>query len=199
MNWINIAWPMVAAACLTLGFINLAIGLAQPPRAARLLFFVSATAAAACSGLELALMRADTVAEVWPLLHWANISVAVIIVSLAAFIWVFFGTGNKWLALSVPAIYAAALVSELRPRSSMSYLEITGLRTVETFGGTAVNVIEGVPNPWNALGYLAVLMLLVFVGDAAVRLWRRGVRRRAMVVGGGVIFSSWQRAFTQVW
>ena len=47
MNWINIAWPMVAAACLTLGFINLAIGLAQPPRAARLLFFVSAAAAAA--------------------------------------------------------------------------------------------------------------------------------------------------------
>ena len=42
MNWLPIAWPMVAGACLTLGLIELRIGLTQPPRAARLLFALSA-------------------------------------------------------------------------------------------------------------------------------------------------------------
>ncbi len=188
MNWITIAWPMVAAACLTLGLINLAIGLAHPPRAARLLFFLSASAAAVFGSLELALMRADTVAGAWPLLHWGNVAFAVLVVSLTAFIWVFFGTGNKWLALSVPALYAVALVVEFLPGSSVTYREITGLRTVQTFGSATFNVIEGVPNPWNAFAYLAVLMFLVFVADASWRLSRRGGRRRAAVVGGSVTF-----------
>jgi hypothetical protein len=42
MNWMTITWPMVAAACLTLGLIELGIGIAQRPRAPRLLFALSA-------------------------------------------------------------------------------------------------------------------------------------------------------------
>jgi two-component system, LuxR family, sensor kinase FixL len=188
MTWISIAWPMVAAACLTLGLINLGLGIAQPPRAARLLFSLSALAVAVFSGLELALMRVDTVADCWPLLHWMNVAVGVLVASLAAFIWVLFGTGNKWLALAGPGLYAVALAVDFLPGSSMTYQKITGLRTVETFGGATFNVVEGVPNPWNTFAYLGVLLLLVFVVDASVRLWRRGGRRRAAVVGGGVTF-----------
>ncbi len=186
MNWITIAWPMVAAACLTLGLIELRVGLAQPPRAARLLLSLSAFAIAVFSGLELALMRADTVAEFEALLPWADTVVGVVMVSLTAFIWVFFRTGNKWLALAVPGLYAVGLVFDFLPGSSMTYEKIMGLRTMETFGGATFNVAEGVPNPWNAFAYLAALVLIVFVVDASVRLWRRGGRRRAVVVGGGV-------------
>jgi PAS domain-containing protein len=188
MNWMSIAWPMVAGACLTLGLINLGIGLAHPPRAARLLFFLSASAAAVFGGLELALMRTVTIADSWLVLHWGNVAFAVLVVSLTAFIWVFFGTGNKWLVRSVTALYAVASVVDFLPESSVTYLEITGLRTVQTFGGATFNVIEGVPNPWNAFAYLAALMFLVFVADASVRLWRHGGRRRAAVVGGSVTF-----------
>lgn len=188
MNWISIAWPMVAAACLTLGFINLAIGLASPPRAARSLFFLSAVSAALFCGAELALMRADTVADTWRLLHWANVAVALLVVSLTAFIWVFFGTGNRWLALPVPVLFATALVMDFVPGPSVIYREITDLRTVRTFGGATFQVIDGVPNPWNALAYVGVLLFIVFVVDASVRLWRRGARRRAAIVGGSVTF-----------
>ena len=65
MNWMTITWPMVAAACLTLGLIELSIGLAQRPRAPRLLFALSAFTVACVSGLELALMRTDVLAEWW--------------------------------------------------------------------------------------------------------------------------------------
>jgi PAS domain S-box-containing protein len=188
MNWITIAWPMVAAACLTLGLINLGIGLAQPPRAARLLFSLSAFAVACLSGLELALMRADNPAEAEALLRWMDLAVGVILASLTAFIWVFFGSGNKWLALAAPGVYAAGLVLDFVPGSRLTYQKITGVRTLETFGGATYNVVEGVPNPLDAILYLGVLLLLVFVADASVRLWRRGGRQRAAVVGGGVTF-----------
>jgi signal transduction histidine kinase len=188
MNWITIAWPMVAAACLTLGMINLGIGLAQPPRAARLLFSLGAFSATCVAGLELAVMRADSPAECEALLRWLNVGAWVIIASLTAFMWVFFGSGNKWLALAAPGLFAIALVFDFLPGSHMTYREITGVRTVETFGGATYNVVEGVPSLWNGIAYLGVLLLLVFVVDASVRLWRRGERRRAAVVGGSVTF-----------
>lgn len=188
MNWITIAWPMVAAASLTLGLIELRIGLARPVDAARLLFSLSAFAVAVLCGLELAMMRADSAAEFQALLRGLDVAAGVVIASLAAFIWVYFRSGTWWLALAGPGLYAVALVFDFIPGSSLGYLQITGLRTVETFGGASYRVLEGVPNPWNVLTYLGVLMLLVFVVDASVRLWRRGGRRRAAVVGGSVAF-----------
>ena len=189
MNWITIAWPMVAAACITLGLINLSIGVAQPPRAARLLFSLNAFSVACIAGVELALMRADSPAHFAAILPWGSVVSWVIIASLAAFIWVFFDSGNKWLALAGPGLFAVARMYDFGPGSSIHYLKITGLRTVETFGGATYKVAEGVPNPWNAISYLGVLVLLVFVVDASVRLWRRGGRRRAAVVGGSVTFT----------
>jgi signal transduction histidine kinase len=186
MSWIAIAWPMVSAACLTLGLIELRLGLAQPPRAARLLFALSALAMAASAGAELGMMQANTAAQAAASLYFMDAAVGVVLVSLAAFVWVYFGTGNKWLGLAVPGFYAAGLVFDLLPGSGMTYQAITGMRSVQTFGGASFSVLEGVPNPWNVLPYLAALALLVFVADASLRLWRRGGRRRALVVGGSI-------------
>ena len=62
MNWITITWPMVAAACLTLGLVELGIGLVQKHlRAARLLFSLGAFAMAASAGVELALVHVGTI------------------------------------------------------------------------------------------------------------------------------------------
>jgi two-component system, LuxR family, sensor kinase FixL len=186
MNWITVSWPMVASATLTLGLIELRISLAQPPRLARLLFSLSAFAITVQCGVELAIMRADTLASALYLLRWEEGAVGAIFALLTAFIWTYFGTGSKWLALASPTLYALGAAADLIPGSDMTYQSITGLRTVETFAGATFNVIEGVPNPWNAFEYLSALALVVFVVDASVRLWKRGGRRRALVVGGNV-------------
>jgi two-component system, LuxR family, sensor kinase FixL len=79
-------------------------------------------------------------------------------------------------------------IADLTPGADTTYLTTTGLRTMHTFGGATFNVIVGVPNPWNAFAYLSALTLVVFVLDASISLWRRGGRRRALVVGGSVTF-----------
>jgi two-component system, LuxR family, sensor kinase FixL len=186
MTWITITWPMVAAASLTLGLIELRIGLAEPRTLARLLFSLGALLMAAFSGMELAFMRVQSIAEGAALLPWMDAVMGAVVATLTAFIWVYFGTGRKWLALAPSILYAVGLCADLNPGSDMTYRTITGVRTVRTFGGASFSVLEGVPNPWNAFAYLGGLALLVFVVDASVRLWRSGRRRRALIVGGCV-------------
>ncbi len=190
MNWITLTWPMVAGACLTLGSIELRIGIAQPPRAARLLFALSAFAVAAISGSELALMQSDTLADWWRAMRLLDIAVGVMLLSLTAFIWVYFGTGRKSLALAVPTLYLMGLAFDYLPGgppgSGMTYQRLIGFQTVETFGGVSYQMAEGVPNPWNFLPYLAVAALIVFIVDASLRLRRRGGRQRTARVGGAI-------------
>jgi len=187
----TITWPMVAAACLTLGLIEMGIGLAQRPRAPRLLFALSAFTVACVAALELALMQTDELAEWWLVTRLLDTAVGILLVSLTAFIWNFFGTGRKWLALAIPFIYAIGLSFDFFPGTppgvGMTYQAFIGFRTVETFGGATFHVAEGVPNPWNVFPYLAVLAQIVFVADASLRLRRLGGGRRAVLVGGAVV------------
>ena len=182
---------MVAAACLTLGLIELGIGLAQRPRAPRLLFALSAFTVACVAALELALMQTDVLAEWWLVTRLLDTAVGIMLVSLTAFIWTYFGTGRKWLALAIPFIYAIGLSFDFFPGTppgvGMTYQAFIGFRTVETFGGATFHVAEGVPNPWNVFPYLAVLAQIAFVADASVRLRRSTGDRRAMLVGGAIV------------
>jgi len=192
MNWMTITWPMVAAACLTLGLIELSIGLSHRPRAPRLLFALSAFTVACVSGLELALMRTDVFAEWWLFTRFLDTAVGIMLVTLMAFIWVYFGTGRKWLALAVPCLYVMGLAFDFLPwappGSGMTYQTFTGFRLVETFGGASFNMAEGIPNPWNVFPYLAVLAQIAFVADASAKLRRSTGERRATVVGGAIVF-----------
>jgi PAS domain S-box-containing protein len=58
------------------------------------------------------------------------------------------------------------------------------------WGDTVVVGPVGSANPWAFVPQVGNLLLIVFVVDASVTLWRRGgadARRRAAVVGGGVV------------
>jgi hypothetical protein len=81
-----------------------------------------------------------------------------------------------------------AMTADLSPEPRMIYLPLTGIRKMEALGGATYTLAEGVPSPWNAVFYLSLLVLLAFVADASATLWRRGARRRAIVVGGTIMF-----------
>src|ERR1700741_3372594 len=99
MNWITFLWPMIIGACVTLGLISLRIALNEGRRAPHLFFSFIAFAVAAISMLELLLMRTTDLAEYDVLLRWAVVPVFIMVASIAGFIWTFFHTGHKWLAI----------------------------------------------------------------------------------------------------
>ncbi len=189
MTWMTIAWPLAIGACVTMGLIQLRVGLRRTPGTAHLLFALNAFVMAVYAGLELALTRADNPSRYLAVLRWMDIvGGGAVTVSLAAFVRAFFGTGRKWLAFLIPSVMGISLIPDLLPEPKLVFLHLTGVRTVQTFGGATYPVADGMRNPWNVVFYLGVLLLLVFVADASATLWRRGERRRATLVGGTITF-----------
>jgi signal transduction histidine kinase len=184
----TIAWPMAIGACVTMGVIQLRVGLRCKPGMANLLFALNAFVVAIYAGCELALACADSPAEYLAWLRWLDIMAALQVVTVAAFVRVFFGTGRKWLVFLAPGLSCVALIADFMPDPKLVYLHLTGIRKIPTFGGATFTVADGVENPLNALFYLGVLLLLVFVADASITLWRRGAHRRAAVIGGTITF-----------
>ena len=188
MTWMSIAWPVATGACVTMGLMQLRVGLRRTPGAAHLLFALNAFVVAAYSLCELALAGADSPAQYLKWLRWLDITAALQVVTTTAFVWAFFGTGRRWLALLGPALSCFALIADLMPQPRLVYLQITSIRKMPTFGGATYTVADGVESPWNSIFYVGVFLLLVFVVDASITLWRRGSHRRAAVIGGAITF-----------
>jgi signal transduction histidine kinase len=185
VNWITIAWPMIGAACLTLGLLNLRIAIGRSPRLPHLFFFLNALAVASLAGLELSLLETKTLERYDSLLHWAQIPLWLMVVSLLGLVWSFFGTGRIWLALVAGGLNTIALVANfvapapaIRQAVAIERLQLAGA----TF--THAKFING---PWNIVAVTSIAALLIFVLDASVTLWRKGERQRALVAGGGIV------------
>jgi two-component system, LuxR family, sensor kinase FixL len=110
-----------------------------------------------------------------------------LIVGLVGFVQIHLRAGRRWLAWTTCAVRAFSLLLNFLMEPNVNYLEITRLRHI-SFLGDSVSVCEGVPSPWNLVGHLSLLLLVIFVSDAGITVWRRGDRRQAVVVGGSIVF-----------
>jgi two-component system sensor kinase FixL len=71
----------------------------------------------------------------------------------------------------------------------VNFREITAMDHLHLWGGAVVAGPIGIPNPWAIVPQLSNLLLVVFIVDASITLWRRGgrvARRRAALVGGSL-------------
>ena len=187
MSWITMLWSMDAALCFTLAGIYLLVWWKQRDGWVHLLFACSAVAAGVIAGYELASMGAETTAQYGLLVRWAHLPVWMVIVSIVWFVRLYLRAGRPWLAWSICGLRTLALVLNFVFTPNLNYREITGLRHLQWWGGETVSAPVGVPNPWTLVGQLSVLLLLIFLVDATLTVWRRGDRRRALIVGGSAI------------
>jgi len=187
MNWMTVTWPMVIGACVTLALINLRIAMGASRRAPHVFFFASALAVAAISGMELALLRSDNLGRTQTILRWAAVPIAIMVASVAGFVRTFFGTGRLWLVLTGAVLLVSAQIANLVGEVPL-VRHAVALRQVGTFGGVQCTVPVVVGGPWTLVEIAAVAVVMAFVFDASLALWRRGGRRRAVIVGLSVIF-----------
>lgn len=187
MSWVTVIWSMSASACLTLAMIHGFIWFRQRAGWANLAFMAAAIGTAAFAGYELALMLSPTAADYARQMRLAHVAVFVIVVSLAAFVRLYCRAGRLWLMWSVCALRAVSLVLNFSKGASLNYTQITDLRHVSLFGEVVATPV-GTPNPWMIVGILSLLLLFIYVADAAATVWKRGDRRLAVSVGGSVVF-----------
>ena len=137
---------------------------------------------------ELAIMHSRTTAEIGRAQQWTHVPVFFLVVAIAGFVRLYFGTGRLWLGAAACAARLLSLVVNFACPPNLNFREVTGLREFDFLGET-IAMPEGVTSAWTRLGELSSLLLLAFVVDASITLWRRGAsadRRRALVVGGSI-------------
>ncbi len=153
-----------------------------------LFFVLAALSVAGIAAGELAIMRSHTPQEIGRALQLAHVPVFFLIFGIAGFIHFYFGTGRSWLGWSAMGARFLSLLLNFAFPPNLNYREITSLRRLDFLGET-VSMPAGIVSPLRRLGELSSLLLLAYVIDAAIRLWRRGSandRRQASVVGGSI-------------
>jgi two-component system, LuxR family, sensor kinase FixL len=190
MSWITIVWSMNAAACLTLAAIYLVVWCKQRQVLAHLVFSITAVAAAAVAGFELAMMHAGTVGQYEALIRWIHVPVWVLTVAFVAFVRLYLHAGRPWLAWSICGLRTLVLILNFILTPNLNFRRITSLRHFSWWGGEMISMPFGVANPWGLLSSVSLLLLLIFFVDATITVWRRGDRRRALVLGGSMIFGA---------
>src|SRR5437763_14349194 len=188
MSWITIVWSMNAAACLTLAGIYLLVWCKQRQNWAHLLVSFTAVATAAIAAFESAMMHAETIGQYDALLRWIHVPVWVLVISFVSFVRLYLHAGRRWLAWSICCLRTLVLILNFVFTPNLNFRHITSLRQFSWGGGEIISVPVGVANPWGLLSSVSLLLLLIFFVDATITVWRRGDRRRALIVGGSAIF-----------
>src|SRR5215471_17889317 len=186
MNWVTVIWSVGGGACLTLASIQFIVWWKDRTARANLAFSVLAFAVAFSAGFELALMRAETHGQFSTALRWMHVLAWVMIVSTVVFVRLYLKAGRKWLGWLIIGTRTVSLILNFVFSPNINYRQITGLRHIK-FLGESVTVAEGVPNPWMLIAQLSLVLLVIFVTDATITVWRRGDRRPALIVGGSIV------------
>jgi PAS domain S-box-containing protein len=190
MNWVQLVWVTMSAASLTLGIIHLFVWFKQRSQYAHLLFFSLAISAATFGAFELAMMRAQSPAGYAAALRWAHVVLAVWVLSIVWFVYFYFDAGRLWLAYLTSGLRLLALGLNFVTGANINFREVSSLDQLVLWGGVVVSGPVGITNPWGIVPQIGNALIVAFVIDASVTLWRRGgplARRRAAVVGGGLV------------
>ena len=178
---------MFASAYLGLALVHMMVWWKRREVWANLLFSLSTVAIVVFAAFELWMMRAETPETFGVAMRWAHLPAWALIVSFVGFIRLYLRAGRFWLAWTVCGLRTFALILNFVCSPNLNYREITALRHVSLLG-EPVSVAEGIPNPLMLIGQLSLLLLIIFVADATITVWKRGERRRAVLLGGASLF-----------
>jgi PAS domain S-box-containing protein len=110
-----------------------------------------------------------------------------VVVSLVLFVRLYLRSGRVWLAWTIIGMRTFAVTLNFVLTPNINYREITSLHPLR-FLGESVAVARGVPNPWMLVAQAAVLLLVIFVADAAVSVRRQHSQRRSLLLISGILF-----------
>ena len=190
MSWVTIIWSMVASACLTLAVMHFAVWCMKRTAWANVAFAVAALAVAGIAAGEFQVMRASTPEEMGAVMRWMDVPIFVLVAALVGFVGLDFRTGRPWLGWTAVVLQFVSLILNFTSGTTDNYREITTVRHIEFLGQPVSVVAKAVANPWGHMSELSMLFLLVFVAEAAARLWQAGGpenRRRALLFGGSIV------------
>lgn len=187
MNWIDFTWPMISAACATLGVVHGVIWFKRRDLPANLAFAVAALSLAVIAILELLMMRAHSPQAYASILRLAFIPLTTLVFGLVGFLLLEFRVGSRPLAVMAVIGRAACLPPDFLTGANMVYLRVDTLQQVPAWAGASISIpgSDSASNPWFLLDTSADILLMLFIASVIVGLHRRQStpeRWRALVI-----------------
>ena len=182
------AWSMTAAACCILGLMHLILCLKLGGFSLYMLSSLMALSAGAVAILELNMLTTESLDTYRTLVRLLNLGIFMMLVPMVWYIQLYFKTGRLWLVVAITLLWCIGLLANFFSAHSLPFNDISELKQYVTFWGENFSVPVGSENPWKYPVDFASLLILIYVADASLRLWRLGTRQSAVIVGGGVIF-----------
>lgn len=179
---------MTASACLTLALISMLVWWRNRTSWANLAFGLVAFSAAGYVWCNLAILKAASIADLDSAVTWNQVIFWLMFLSLGGFVKLYLSAGRSWLLWIICGLRTLSLLLNFTTGKNLNYRSVAALRPIP-FLGDVVSLPVGVaPNPWIILGQLTLYGMILFAVDAAVTVWRRGDRRRALMVAGSIAF-----------
>lgn len=187
MTWVEVVWPMMSAASLTLAGIHLMIWILRRNQPVHLMFAIAAASVAGIALLERMELRATTPEVFAAAIRYAHPLLAVFMIAVIGIVRLQFRAGRRWLAWTAGGMRVAALIPNFFTGVNLNFQTVHALQYIELWGSgpLAIGVVEA--NPWMLLGQLSNLLMVVFLIDAIVQVRRRDDPRqgRAVLLVGG--------------
>lgn len=186
MSWITIIWSAIVTVCLTLAAVHALVWFQNRSAWGNLVFTATALSTAVIALFEFAAMRASAPEHYSAIIRWVHVPAFVLMAALVAFVHRYLGAGRLWLGWTVLGVRALSLGLNFLTGENLNFTRLTSTPVIP-FLGESVHVPAGDPNPWMFTASLSLLLLGAFLADAAVTVWRRGDRRRALSLGGSMV------------
>jgi hypothetical protein len=180
-------WLIIAGICVGMAAVYLVVWFKSRQELANLFFSVSSLAAAWMALIELNMMHTQTAAESGELLGWYSVAVSIAVIGLVWFVRSYLKAGNSWLAWLITGIRTFSIVINFLPdRANSLYLEMDVPRQIMMWGETLWVPSGLVKSSWWHLNNTSSVLFLLYLAGALITTWRRGERRRVMVLGGSL-------------
>jgi signal transduction histidine kinase len=193
MSPITIIWSVIAGVALVLALIYGLVWLMDRKARASLAFAVEALSVVGSVVVELGMMYSATPAEWGEWVRWSQVPIFLRTVGVLAFIRFYFDAGRSWLLWLIIASRAVILVAGFATDPNFNFARIDSIDRIPFLGEQVTVVGQATFSPHQWFATVAVFLVLVFVADASVTLWRRQTQdaRRKVIVIGGAVFLSW--------
>jgi len=188
MSILNVAWSMCAAVSLMLGLMHLLFWYNNRQVSTYLLSALMGFGAAISAMLELAMMTTESPVIYGELVRWENLAIFMILVPMVWFVYHYFRTGRRWLAITITVLWGIGIVINFFSPGSLTFHHIVELKRETMFWGELFTLPVGEINPWKFLADIASLLMLFYIIDATYTLWQRRGIEKTWVVGGAIVF-----------
>jgi signal transduction histidine kinase len=187
VNGLVVIWSMVSAACAMLGLVQLFLWINRPREPAYALSLLMAFAAAAVAIIEMNLFLTDEPERYQVILRWQNFAAAGVVVPMVWSVKAYLPIARTWLAALITALWVAGVIVNSFMPGNLTFTEVTSLERHVTPWGDPFFVPLGIANPFKWLADVTVLLVPLYLIDAAWRSRRRHWGRRSAVISGGVM------------